>query len=709
MAVRGAPPNVFLASPDPRSGKSAVAVGLLDEKQRRYARVGVFRPIVRSDGVRDHILEMLLDHLHGDIAYADAFGVTYDDIVRDPQHSMSRIVDRFHRVAEQCDAVLIVGSDYTDVAGPMEFGYNSEVAANLAAPIILVVSGAERTPEQIVRAASSAISDAAAHHADVLSVIANRVAPADATQVETALAAGVVRPGRTAFVIPEDRLLGAPSVGQLATAANGRQVLGTPAALAKESMDVLVADDTLPHVLAELTPAASVLVSRDRLDVLLGVLFSQASPAFARIAAVFVTGAHSLPEQIRAAASTVLDGAGLDVPVIAVPESTTATTRALMAVGSGSTGFSATKLDAALELFTKHVDTAALVAGSAAAARTTTTPLMFEHTLLERARAADRHIVLPEGTEDRIIQAADVLLRRGICRLTLLGDPDEINARAAELGADISAATLIDPARSELLPRFAAEYAELRKHKMVPYDQALDHCSDVSYFGTMMVLDSLADGMVSGAVHTTAHTIRPALEVIRTVPGVSVVSSVFFMCLADKVLVYGDCAVNPDPNPEQLADIAISSARTAAEFGIEPRVAMLSYSTGSSGAGADVDKVRAATELVRRRAPHIQVEGPIQYDAAVDPVVAQTKLKDSTVAGQATVLVFPDLNTGNNTYKAVQRSAQAVAIGPVLQGLRKPINDLSRGALVEDIVNTVAITAIQAASTPAQAAEHGGT
>ena len=321
---------------------------------------------------------------------------------------------------------------------------------------------------------------------------------------------------------------------------------------------------------------------------------------------------------------------------------------------------------------------------------------MFEHELLDRARAERRHVVLPEGEEERIIRAADTLLRREVADLTLLGDPNTVRANADQLGLDIGVARILDPHDAELLERFATEYAALRAHKGVTVDAARDVVVDVSYFGTMMVLLGLADGMVSGSVHTTAHTIRPAFEVIRTSPGVSIVSSVFFMCLPDRVLVYGDCAVNPDPTAEQLADIAISSAMTAAQFGIEPRVAMLSYSTGESGSGTEVDKVRMATALVRQRRPDLSVEGPIQYDAAVDVSVAQTKLPGSQVAGRATVFIFPDLNTGNNTYKAVQRSAAAVAVGPVLQGLRMPVNDLSRGALVSDIVNTVAITAIQA-------------
>jgi phosphate acetyltransferase len=342
------------------------------------------------------------------------------------------------------------------------------------------------------------------------------------------------------------------------------------------------------------------------------------------------------------------------------------------------------------------VDLDDLLAAAARGRSDVVTPLMFEHRLLEDARRADQHIVLPEGTEERVLRAADRLLAQGVCRLTLLGDEAAIRAQAAKLGLTLTGARIVDPETSDLRDRFAARYAELRAKKGVTLEQARERVADVSYFGTMMVLEGLADGMVSGAVNTTAHTIRPALEVIKTRPGISVVSSVFLMCLADRVLVFGDCAVNPNPTPEQVAEIAIASAATARQFGIEPRVAMLSYSTGSSGAGPDVEQTIEATRLVRERAPQLAVDGPLQYDAAVDPDVARTKMPDSPVAGKATVLIFPDLQTGNNTYKAVQRSSGALAIGPVLQGLNKPVNDLSRGALVSDIINTVAITAIQA-------------
>jgi phosphate acetyltransferase len=321
---------------------------------------------------------------------------------------------------------------------------------------------------------------------------------------------------------------------------------------------------------------------------------------------------------------------------------------------------------------------------------------MFEYELIQRAKKSQQQIVLPEGEEERILRASEILLHRNVAELILLGNPETIQQKVGSLGLNLEGITVIDPLNSQLRTGYARTYYEMRKHKGISEQMAMDTMTDVSYFGTMMVYCGEAGGMVSGAIHTTGDTIRPALQIIRTRPGVSVVSSVFLMCLADRVLVYGDCAVNPDPNAEQLADIAISSAETAVIYGIEARVAMCSYSTGESGAGQEVDKVREATRIVKQRCPDLKVEGPIQYDAAVDAGVAKNKLPDSEVAGRATVFIFPDLNTGNNLYKAVQRSANAVAIGPVLQGLKKPVNDLSRGCTITDIVNTVAITAIQA-------------
>jgi phosphate acetyltransferase len=422
------------------------------------------------------------------------------------------------------------------------------------------------------------------------------------------------------------------------------------------------------------------------------VASAHAAEGFPSLSCVILNGALELHPSIAA----LVTGLRLRLPIITTDLGTYDTASAAASARGRLTTTSHRKIDTALELMDRHVDIGDLLAQLVIPIPTVLTPHMFTYGLQQRARSDRQHIVLPEGDDDRILKSAGRLLLRGVADLTILGDEAQIRLRAAELGVDLAYAKVIDPRASELLQQFAEQYAELRKAKGISLEQAHEIMHDVSYFGTMLVYNGMVDGMISGAAHTTAHTVRPALEIIRTVPDVSTVSSIFLMCLPDRVLAYGDCAIVPNPTPEQLADIAISSARTAAEFGIEPRVAMLSYSTGASGTGADVEKVRTATELVRIRDPKLPVEGPIQYDAAVEPSVAATKMRDSPVAGRATVLIFPDLNTGNNTYKAVQRSAGAIAIGPVLQGLRKPVNDLSRGALVEDIVNTVAITAIQA-------------
>lgn len=688
--------SVYVASVEGASGKSALALGLLDALSRRVGRVGVFRPIVRSDadtarGERDYVLDLLIAHEATSLSYEECTGVTYDEVHADPVAAMDTIVQRYHQVADQCDAVVVVGSDYTDVAAPTEFAYNARIAANLSAPVLLVLNGAHRSIPEMSTMVDMAAGTIAENHATLFAVAANRVTDGSPDDVVAALA----RDGVPAYALPEEPLLSAPSLGDLIPACDGRLVSGDPALLDREVLGLLVAGMTMPNVLDRLFDGAAVVTPGDRPEVVLGVLMAHLSSNFPQVAGIVLNGGIELPDQV----TRLLEGSGATLPIVATELGTQETSAALTAVRGRLTASSPRKVTAALALFAQHVDSEALLDLLDVARTTAVTPLMFEHQLLHDAAARRMHIVLPEGDDDRVLAAADLLLRRGVADITLLGDPIRINAQAASIGADVSGATLLnpdDPADTALADRFAEEYYERRKHKGTERAFARDVVRDVSYFGTLMVELGLADGMVSGAAHTTAHTIRPSLEIVRTVPGVSVVSSVFFMCLEHQVLVYGDCAVNPDPTAEQLADIAISSAATAAAFGIEPRVAMLSYSTGSSGAGSDVEKVSAATKLVRDRAPDLLVEGPIQYDAAIDAAVARTKLPDSPVAGRATVFVFPDLNTGNNTYKAVQRSAGAVAVGPVLQGLRKPVNDLSRGATVRDIVNTVAITAIQA-------------
>ena len=681
--------SVYVASAEGHTGKSSVALGLVEAFARRVQRVGVFRPVSRGHaGESDSVLSLLVGHATARIPEAECVGVDYDAVHTDPDAALATIVARYREVALQCDAVVIVGSDYTDVAGPTELTFNARVAANLGSAVVLVVSGREREAADVRQMADIASAELAAAHATLVAVVANRCTPEHLAEASSALADLPV----PAWVMPDLPLLSAPSVRELMDATDGTLTAGDPELLDREAEALIVGGMTMEHILPRLADGAVVIVPGDRSDVILAVLAAHAADTFPSLAGLVLNGGFAPAEQV----SRLVEGLGQRLPVIATAHGTfetasaAARTRGLLSTGSQR------KLDLARSTFENAVDIEALMDAVNVPRSQVTTPLMFAHDLLERARADRKHIVLPEGGDDRILRAASTLLSRDVVDLTLLGDATAIRARAAELGLDVSAAQIIDPATSELHEQFATRYAELRAHKGMTIERAREVLTDVSYFGTMMVAGDLADGMVSGAQHTTAHTIKPSFEIIKTTPGTSIVSSVFFMCLEDRVLVYGDCAVNPDPTASQLADIAISSAATAAQFGVDPRIAMLSYSTGESGSGADVDKVRTATAEVRERAGDLVVEGPIQYDAAVDAAVAQAKMPDSQVAGRATVLIFPDLNTGNNTYKAVQRSAGAVAVGPVLQGLRRPVNDLSRGALVQDIVNTVAITAIQA-------------
>jgi phosphate acetyltransferase len=682
------PTAIYVASPEGDTGKSTIALGILHRLAATVAKVGVFRPITRLDEVRDYILELLLAHTTAGLTYEECVGVGYQQLHEDPDGAIADIVDSYHHVADQCDAVLIVGSDYTDVATPSELSMNGRIAVNLGAPVVLAVKARGRTPEQVAQVVELCLAELAAQHAHTAAVVANRCDPAQMTAVADALK----RFEPQTYVLPEEPLLVAPSVAELQSAVEGTVLRGEPALLTREVMDVLVAGMTAEHVLERLTEGVAVITPGDRSDVVLAVVSAHAAEGFPSLSCVILNGGLELHPSI----SSLVSGLGLRLPIITTRFGTFETASRVASARGRVTASSQRKIDTAIALMDTHVDLADLLARLAIPIPSVVTPQMFTYRLLDRARSDRKRIVLPEGEDDRILKAAGRLLRRGVADLTIVGDELQVRSRAAELGVNLSAAAVLNPRTSELCDKFAEQYAELRKNKGVTVEQAREIIHDVSYFGTMLVHNDMVDGMVSGAAHTTAHTVRPAFEIIKTLPDVSTVSSIFLMCLADRVLAYGDCAIVPDPTAEQLADIAISSARTAAQFGIDPRVAMLSYSTGTSGTGADVDKVRAATELVRTREPDLLVEGPIQYDAAVEPSVAATKMPGSKVAGRATVLIFPDLNTGNNTYKAVQRSAGAIAIGPVLQGLNKPVNDLSRGALVEDIVNTVAITAIQA-------------
>lgn len=675
-------------APEGQTGKSVVALGIVDALTREVESVGVFRPIIKGTEP-DQILTALLRQPAVQQEYDESYGVTYQDVRRDADEALATIVRRYGEVAGHFDAVVILGSDHRDALGAPELGLNARIAANLNAPVAFCVSARGRSPEEVVQYARSSLEELKKHHATTIAVIPTRVPTGH--EAEYANAVRAAWPDVVAGVIPDHRVLAAPLLGAQVKAVEGRLIVGRDDMLQHDSQTVIVGAMTLPNLLARLEPEATVIMPGDRTEMIPGLLMAQTSGAFPQLAGLILTGGYEVPHSIQQLITSVPH----ELP-IAMTELGTYTTAERLFRLEGMMTSSDRKTELGRRLFSEFVDAGALLGAMHVDRAEIRTPVMFEYQLNEMARRDKRRIVLPESGDDRILEAASIVLRRGTADIILLGDPTEVKAHALASGYSLEGAEIIDMATPELVERFSEEYMRLRAAKGVTVEQAKEKMADPSYFGTMMVHLGLADGMVSGAANTTANTIRPSLEFVKTKPGVSVVSSSFLMCMSDRVDVYGDCAVNPDPTAEQLADIAISSAQTAVAFGIEPRVAMLSYSTGSSGAGADVDKVREATDLVRLRAPHLKVEGPIQFDAAVDPDVGSKKMPGSDVAGQATVFIFPDLNTGNNTYKAVQRSAGALAVGPVLQGLNKPVNDLSRGALVDDIVNTIAITAIQA-------------
>ncbi|MFV0428633.1 MAG: phosphate acetyltransferase [Arachnia sp.] len=682
MSTGTGPPAVYLCPTGHSPQLLQLAVGLLPELAERYGSVGVFRPIVDGPS-HDRVLEATLAGIdqQGGVHH---WGVTADDVLHNPTSAMSQVIDRYSDCQDTYDSMLVLGSEYDCSLAPVEFAWNTRISANIDVPMALVVPS-EGGADDVIQRVEVAIDEATGNLAQVLAVLV----PLRAGQrLDGRELAGLPVP---AFVINE--VIGTTSdLGGALDALSATVVAGSHDLSGARTDRLVVADMGLVNLLPLVRSDVTVLFSADRASIALGLLVGAVGAQFPQPAAAIAAGPWELdPDVVK-----LWDRLG-DVPLVRTRRTLAQVHQALAGHQPMPASPNAAQRAEVRRVFAEQVDAAVLFDTSQVIGRPDiVTPLMFEHRLLEAARQMNRHIVLAEGTEPRILRAADRLLGQKICRLTLLGDPARIVEQAAAESVDIAAADIIDPGTSELRERFVARYADLRAAKGVTGEQARERIGDVSYFGTMMVHEGLADGMVSGSVHTTAHTVRPALEIIKTKPGVSVVSSVSLMCLPDKVVVFGDCAVIPNPTPEQVAAIAISAAATARQFGIEPRVALLSYSTGTSGAGPDIEQTIAATSLVHERAPELIADGPLQYDAAIDPTVARTKRPDSPVAGQATVMIFPDLQTGNSTYKAVQRSVGAVAIGPILQGLRKPVNDLSRGALVSDIVNTVAITAIQA-------------
>ena len=690
--------GIYIATIEPNSGKSVVVLGLMRMLLGKTAKVGYFRPIIEDleTGEMDNHINTVMSHFELDINYKKTFAYTRSQVLDlynqgESGEVIDEIIKKYKNLEERFDFVLVEGTDFSHENSSLELDINILISKNLGLPVIIVSQGDKKELKEIVDSVQLA-HDTFKQEVDVLSIITNKANPDDLSKLKAQLKTRISK-GTDITVIPKIPNLSSPTVKEISKALGGEVLFGQDM-LNNLTENFSVGAMQLRNYLIHLKENALVITPGDRADIILGALQANISKNYPKIAGIILTGGL-IPE---APILKLIEGLSSIVPLISVKGGTYHVTNSIGSIKSRIYAENKEKITTSIATFEKHVNTDKLAERLITFESDIFTPRMFQYNLLQRALKDKKHIVLPEGYDERVLRAAARLINAHVVELTLIGEEDKIKDLIEKF--DISLNTneihIISPTKSPHFEDYVNTFYELRKHKNVTIQMARDAMSDVSYFGTMMIYKGHADGMVSGAVHTTQHTLRPALQFIKTKPGVNLVSSIFFMCLEDRVSVFGDCAINPKPDAQQLAEIAISSAQTAKEFGIEPKIAMLSYSSGSSGKGADVEKVREATDIVKGQASELKIEGPIQYDAAVDMRIGKTKLPDSEVAGHASVLIFPDLNTGNNTYKAVQRETGALAIGPVLQGLNKPVNDLSRGCTADDIYSTVIITAIQA-------------
>jgi len=690
---------VYIATTEPDSGKSIVTLGLMRMLLGKAAKVGYFRPIIDDlvEGEINNHIDTVKSYFDLDIEVNDAYAFTRSELINKKNKGnegeiIDTIIEKFKKLDNRFDFVLVEGTDFSGEGAVFEMDINVLVAKNLGIPTIIVGTGIGKTLDDFVGNLQIAYDSFKDKDVEVLAVIANKVQEKNIPLILSNLSKRF--PSKVLInAIPIISSLADPTIKEIA-ANLGAKVLFGENYLNNQASNFGVGAMQLRNYLTHLSFNSLVVTPGDRADIILGALQANVSENYPKISGIVLTG-NIIPEE---SILKLIEGLTEVVPILSVKEGTFATTNKIGSIRSHIYAENRRKIDISLQTFDKYIEVDKLANRLITFESEGITPRMFLYNLLKRAQKHKKHIVLPEGNDDRILTAAGRLVAQDIVKITILGKKDAIEMRVNALGInfDFDKIEIIDPVESRYFEDFTQTFYELRKHKNINIDIARDTMADVSYFGTMMVYKGLADGMVSGAAHTTLHTIRPALQFIKTKPDVSIVSSVFFMCLEDRVTVYGDCAINPNPNAEELAEIAISSAISSKAFGIEPRIAMLSYSSGTSGKGEEVDKVREATRIVKELRPDLLIEGPIQYDAAVDEKIGKSKMPDSKIAGKASVLIFPDLNTGNNTYKAVQRETGALAIGPMLQGLNKPVNDLSRGCTIEDVLNTVIITAIQA-------------
>lgn len=690
---------IYIATSEINSGKSIITLGLMSMLIGKTAKVGYFRPIIEDieEGGFDNHIETVIGHFGLDIDFADAYAITKSKLIKKKNKGkigevLDLIIEKYKKLEQRFDFILVEGTSFTGEGTVIELDMNVLIAKNLGIPTMIVGSGVGKTLEELIDSLYLAYDSFKVKDVEVLAVIANKVQPENIELVTNGLTKNLPK-GILVNAIPLIYNLNNPTVQEIVKEL-GAKVLFGEAHLNNQTGNFSVGAMQLRNYLLHLKENSLVITPGDRADIILGALQANESANYPSISGIVLTG-NILPE---ISILKLIEGLSTIVPIIAVEEGTYYITNKIGSIKSKIYANNKQKIELSISTFEKFVELDLLSEKLITFEPEGMTPKMFQYNLVQRAKQHRKHIVLPEGNDDRILMAASRLLEMDVIDISIIGNKKQIESKVAELGLyfDFDKVEIINPIESKHYDDYVNTYFELRKAKNVTIGMAKDLMEDVSYFGTMMVYKGHADGMVSGAAHTTQHTILPALQFIKTKPNSSVVSSVFFMCLEDRVSVFGDCAINPNPTAEQLAEIAISSADSSLAFGIEPKIAMLSYSSGASGKGDEVDKVRTATEIVRQKRPDLKIEGPIQYDAAVDMAVGQSKLPNSEVAGQASVLIFPDLNTGNNTYKAVQRETGALAIGPMLQGLNKPVNDLSRGCTVDDIINTVVITAIQA-------------
>jgi len=684
--------SLYMVSLEPSAGSLIITMGMMELLKRKLNKVAFFRPIIKDSEDKDHDIGFVLEKYDLDIKYSQTYGYTVHEVeamvAENKLHDLiENLIEKFKKLEKEYDFVLVEGLCQASFTQSFDFDINLVIAKNIGSPIISILKGKDKTDREVIDEITiekDSIEKVGCSH---FATFVNRLD----INVFTRLHEKNSFP--YTYYLPEVPELDTPTVNDMMNELNCMLILGEQKDLKRVVRQSKIAVMKLENFLEHIEEGDFVLVSGDRADIIVGSMATINSKNYPNIAGLLLTGGL-LPS--RAIKKLFRGYSEFPLPILSTNDDTYAAALKVNSVKASITIKSDRKIALAQGIFSKNIDVKEIEEKIISVSSRTITPIMFEYNLFERARSTKKKIVLPESSDERILRATEILLRREVVDIILLGKREDIEHKSATLGLDISKAEIINPDESELMDIFVDKFFELRKAKGLTLDKAKDAMTNTAYFATMMVYLGYADGMVSGAIHTTQETIRPALQIIKTKPGISIVSSLFFMCLDTKVLVYGDCAVNQDPNAMELAQIAISSADTAKMFGIEVKVAMLSYSTGESGQGEEVKKVREATKIVQKTRPDILIEGPIQYDAAIDPNVAMTKLPNSKVAGNATVFIFPDLNTGNNTYKAVQRSSNAVAIGPVLQGLNKPVNDLSRGCLVADIVNTVAITVIQA-------------